>query len=242
MKRFIFAAIAAVAAGSASAAVLWNNGPFITGVGNGFNGADTSEIETGFNSFGYAANATFHVADDFTVGANPWDLDDMRGFSYQTGSTTTSTFTGAFVQIYNGAPNAGGVVIAGDTTTNRLTTGAFSNVYRVTSTTLTNNQRPIMQLTIDMSWAPLLNPGTYWMEFYYTGTLASGPWCPPVTPNPAGANALQLNAGTWAPMAGAGFPVQDTTFILNGTEVPEPGTFLALGVGLAAITALRRRK
>ena len=42
----------------------------------------------------------------------------------------TSTINDLRVQIWNGAPNAGGTVIWGDLTTNRMTSTSWTNIYR----------------------------------------------------------------------------------------------------------------
>jgi hypothetical protein len=55
----------------------------------------------------------------------------------------------------------------------------FTNIYRVTSTTLTNNQRPIMVENVTVGTT--LTEGTYWLDYNMGGTIASGPWCPPRT-------------------------------------------------------------
>ncbi|MEO6711369.1 MAG: hypothetical protein ABI054_05680, partial [Planctomycetota bacterium] len=210
------------AGGGSYSALLRDNGPFQTGTADGFGGADTSAIEPSFNTYGYGAQQTVpnRVADDFTVPANKtWTLSDVVFFNYQTGSGTTSTFTGATVQIWNGAPNAGGTVVAGDQVTNHLSTSTFTNIYRVTPTTLTNNQRPIFANKIDLSFVPPLTAGTYWVDVAFSGTLASGPWAVPTDPHGTSDNALQSQAGVWIAIvdATAALP-QDMAYNLNGTE------------------------
>lgn len=209
--------------GGSYSALLYDNGGLTTGVGNGFGGGDTSEIEATFNTFGYghAISASIRVADDFTVPATKtWTLSDLRWAAYQTGSTTANTVNNVHVQIWNGSPAGGGTVIAGDLTTNRLVTGTFTNIYRVTATTLTNNTRPIMGLTVDMSWAPALPAGTYYIDVQCGGTLASGPWAPPTVPALATDNAEQFQTATgWVVISDAtALRPQDFPFKLNGTE------------------------
>src|SRR5262245_10045646 len=66
-------------------AVLYVNGPYITGVGNGYAGSNTSVIETGFETFGYLANSSFHSADDFNVPAGiGWNVAQIKVLAYQT--------------------------------------------------------------------------------------------------------------------------------------------------------------
>lgn len=258
MRRTLAAAAAAVALASfAQADELWNNGGFQTGTGDGFGGANTSSIEgPTYTSFGYNINnaaaspgGPFRVADDFIVDGPGWQLSSMRWYAYQTGSTTTSTITGAFVAIYDASPAAGGTLIAGDFTTNRLQASSWTGVYRVTATTLTNNTRPIMENIIDMSWAPLLAAGDYWVAVGLTGSLASGPWANPVVPaDQQTDNAVQHSTDAnsnpvWLPIDGngtaAGTPPQDMPFKLDGVRVPEPASLA--GLALLALGLRRRR-
>ncbi|MEI2690136.1 MAG: hypothetical protein V9H69_10695 [Anaerolineae bacterium] len=105
-------------------------------------------VQTGLGNstygFGHAVSSGFRVADDFTVPAGGWNVASITFFAYQTGSTTASTINAVNVRIWDGPPNAGGTVIWGDTTTNRLASSAWSNIYRVLDSALTNSQRPIM--------------------------------------------------------------------------------------------------
>ncbi|MEZ4767470.1 MAG: hypothetical protein R2844_03485 [Caldilineales bacterium] len=210
----------------APAAVLYDNGPLVTDPGAGAGGADASGIQTALGNstygFGHAVSSGFRVADDFTVPAGGWTIDQITFFAYQTGSTTTSTMNALNVRIWDGPPNAGGSVIWGDTTTNRLASSVFSNIYRVLDTGLTNNQRPVMA---DVATVGVFLPaGTYWVDWQTGGTLASGPWAPPVTivgqTAKPGANGLQYDpaAGTWNPLIDTGASaVQDLPFIVEGT-------------------------
>ena len=69
------------------------------------------------------------MADDFTS-TEEWTIDSIKFYAYQTGATT-STITGIYVQIWNGAPNLGtSSVVWGDTVTNRLSYTSLSNNYR----------------------------------------------------------------------------------------------------------------
>jgi hypothetical protein len=145
-----------------------------------------------------------------------WNLSDMTWFSYQTGSTLTSTMTGAVVTIWTG-PAAGVTLLAGDTTTNRLTTTQFSNVYRCNTSTL-ETARPVMVNTIDMSCVPALPPGQYWVSVSMAGSLASGPWCNLVCPAPVAGNASQSIAGAPHVQLVDGSLTVEFPFKLNGTE------------------------
>jgi hypothetical protein len=146
-------------------------------------------------------------------------VTQMTFFAYQTGSTTTSTINDVRVRLWNGQPNAGGSVIWGDLMTNRLASTTFSNIYRDTETTVGDSTRPIMRVVATVSTS--LAPGTYWVEWQMGGTLASGPWAPPITilGQTTTGNALQSSAGTWTAVAdlGTGTP-QGFKFIIGGTS------------------------
>jgi hypothetical protein len=211
-------------------ALLHDNGGFVTGPGLGAGGADVSDIELGFNTYGFNTVLTgFHQADDFTVPTGKlWSLTDLRWFSYQTGAPVTPTHTAVFIQIWSGTPGSGGVIVAGDLVTNRLTSETFTNCYRTTSTTQTSVARAIKELGVDMSWAPALPAGNYYIEVAATGSVASGPWGNVVVPRLVTHNALTftVSTATWAPtldnVAGV---AQDFPFKLNGSESDLPFTY-----------------
>jgi len=116
------------------------------------------------------------MADDFMITGEVWSVSNIEFFSYQTGSTTTSTFTGVYVQIWNGQPGTpGATVIWGDQTTNRLASTNWTNIYRVQTIGASQTTRPIMKIVASTPGLTL-NPGPYWVQFSASGTLASGPW------------------------------------------------------------------
>lgn len=207
---------------------LYDNGPLITHPGGGAGGNAASAVQTalGNSTYGFGAqiSAGNSIADDFTVTGSGWNIDEMQFFTYQTGSTTTSTINNLRIQIYNAAPNAGGTVVWGDLTTNRLTSTSWTNIYRVLDTDLLNTQRPIMRAVAQFTPAINLPAGTYWVEFQFGGTLSSGPWAPPVTilgsTAKPGANALQKTSSGWAAAIDAGANAQqDFPFLVMGTAV-----------------------
>jgi hypothetical protein len=171
----------------------------------------------GFSIFrNNALTSNFRMADDFTVPSPGWVLNGASFFGYRTGNvSTTSPFLNAYVQIWNGAPNAGGsVVLAGDLTTNRLTGSAFSGMYRIFSTTVGAGANPptapgttraIFKNDVSLPNV-VLAPGTYWIEWTYqlttdTFTSFSPSTTHDATRSPTGAlppggpgNALQQTA------------------------------------------------
>ncbi|MBX3378414.1 MAG: DVUA0089 family protein, partial [Phycisphaeraceae bacterium] len=234
-------ALAFVAGGlcsATSAQVLYNNGPFITTPAGSClpSGSNASECQVPNTTAGWNFNdgLGYRMADDFTVPAGGWQVTGFNFWGYQTGAgVPASTFTGMTVQIWNGPPNAGGTVIAGDTTTNVLTSSTFDNTYRYFNATC-GTTRPMFKNTVTLAAPVVLPPGTYWVDFAATGSLASGPWCPVVTitgnPNPPGANALQGVTGTYTAITDlGGLGAQDTLFEVLGSGTPAATGACCLG-------------
>lgn len=201
-------------------ATLYDNGPLVTNPGAGSGGADVSALQTGLGmgtyGFGYQVSAGNRLADDFTVDGGGWFIETITFFGYQTGSSTTSSFTGMNLQIWDGPPdNPASMVVFGDTTTNVLGNSVWSNIYRTLDTDLLASDRPIMANTVTVN--TFLPAGTYWLDFQADGSLASGPWAPPVSilGQTTTGNALQYT-GAWAPVSDVGG--QDFPFIIEGSS------------------------
>jgi hypothetical protein len=68
-----------------------------------------------------------------------------------------------------------------------------------------------------------LEPGTYWVDYSLTGSLASGPWAPPITINGQAVtgNAKQFLGSTlvWQDFldTGTDTPAQGLPFLIEGT-------------------------
>jgi len=144
------------------ASVIYNNGPFVNAPGGGPGGADGSVLAADMNTLGsnHSSTAGYRVADDFVIPVDhSWTIDAVTFYAYQTGSTTTSTFTAYNYKIWNGEPgNPASTVVFGDGTTNRMISTAWSNAYRYSTTTV-GTTRPIMASTC--SAGVTLGPGTY---------------------------------------------------------------------------------
>ncbi|MBV6397866.1 MAG: hypothetical protein CDJEALGM_00226 [Ignavibacteria bacterium] len=203
-------------------AVLYNQSELVSNPGAGAGGADASAITDPGTTFGYGNQITANnrMADDFTIpSGETWQIDSIILFHYQTGSTTTSTINNINLQIWDGATPGTGSIVAGDSTTNRLTASNFSNIYRVTATTLTNSQRPIMRSQVSMT-GTTLGTGTYWIDYCAGGSLSSGPWNPPRTipgtPNTGNGYQRTGTTWTWAPVLDGSNP-QGLPFIIYGS-------------------------
>ena len=205
---------------------LYNNGPLITHIGQGFGGANVSAIQTSLGSgmagYGVQLSGNNRLCDDFTVPAAGWHIDTITLYTYQQNSGTVSTTNDVRLQIWDGRPDeSGSHVIFGNLTTNRLLSTSFTNIYRAPETNLTANNRPIMAdvATIGAN----LPAGTYWLDWSVDGTLSTGPIAPPVTRQgqPGTGNAWQFNGNTmtWLQAVDIAGPWQDDfPFILTGTS------------------------
>lgn len=223
----------------------------ITHPGGGSGGADESRLQTtslGMGTIGFGAQQTAlnRIADDFVVPAGGWTVNAISVYTYQTGSTTTSTITGLTLRIWNGAPNVGGsTVVFGDDTTNVLSSTAFTNIFRVTETTVGGTTRPIMSATAS-GLNINLPAGTYWLDWALSGSLASGPWAPPISilGTAITGNGLQFTTptpptGTWNPAVdgGTGTPAQGFPFTIEGiANNADVGiTKIAIGAGSLSV-------
>ena len=200
---------------------------FITNPTGGVGGAPVSVLETAIGLGTYGAGTQIGssnwVAEDFIVPAQGWSISQVRFYTYQTGSGTTSTINDLRIQVFSGTP--GGTPVWGDTTTNRLTSTTFSTVYRVLDTALTNPDRPVMEVVATFATPiSLTTPGTYWIAWSLGGTGASGPWTPPqtVSGSTTTGNCQQSTSGG----AYAQFVDTNTTaaqgcpFVLEGLTLP----------------------
>jgi hypothetical protein len=128
------------------------------------------------------------------------------------------------LRIWDGPPGAGGTVIWGDTTTNRLSATGWTNIYRVTETTTgVATDRPIMYNIAAVN--TFLPAGTYWLDWQANGTLGSGPWAPPITITgqaTTGNGVQSLDSGvSYAPLIDTGSgTVQGLPFVIEGSVGP----------------------
>ncbi|MBN1967234.1 MAG: choice-of-anchor J domain-containing protein [Anaerolineae bacterium] len=191
---------------SVGANVLYDNGPFITSYGDGPDGANVSllqNVSLGMSTLGASVllegGPHWRIAEEFAVTTpGGWSLENVLLYAYQTGSSTTSTFTGVNYRIWDGPPNnPGSAVIYGDTTTNRLVKTEWTGAYRYTESG-PGTARPIMFIVGEADVH--LMPGVYWLDWQLAGSLASGPWQPPVTllGETTTGDALQLGPSGWA--------------------------------------------
>jgi hypothetical protein len=214
-----FASAFALAIVNSAPPVLYSNGPFITGVGNGQGGADTSLMQSGFSTSGYGCSSASsqRVADDFAVPAGEvWTLEKLRWRAFQTGAPTTGTLTAIQVRLWSTMPTTGGSPLW-SSSANVLLTQAWSNCYRVVSLP-GDTSRAVIDVVADLGGAPQLAPGTYWVDVQLAGSLSSGPWANPTVPSAGSDNARFFSpSGGWVDVRDvATGAAQDFPFELEG--------------------------
>ena len=250
----------ALIGGSAQAGVLWNNevnnglgGVLVThpgGMTGAVAGADRSTFGYGASKLGFSADngSSDRLADDFNAG-NSWTINSIRLYTYQT-NATASSITGVTLRLWSGAAGSGSLLF-GDETTNVMTSTSLSNIYRTPRSTTAGTTRRIQFVDVaGLNWN--IGPGSYSLDWGFTGSLSSGSWTPALTP--LGATGVTTGngqqrigaAGTFANALDGSTP-QDFPFLIEGTEgtpaVPEP-SMLVIGTlfGLGGLVAKRRMK
>lgn len=246
-------AVSLVTSAASAQVTLYDNGPFLTDTGTGSGGADESVMEDVTLSdqtlgVAHAAGGAFdeRVADQFMVPTGEaWAVDSARFFVYELNSGTTSTVTAVNVRIWNGPPGMpGSAVVFGDTTTNRLVSSQWTNVYRASESTSGNaTTRPVMEVVAQIG--AVLPSGTYWMD-WQTDASGGDVFAVPVTiPGQAvtgDAEAYSTAGGpAWNPVldSGSNSP-KGVTFQLIGQSGP-PGVLpvpIGGAVGSAAFVLL----
>ncbi len=235
MKRTLLAIGLVSALGSVQAVELYNNGAAASGT------PPISVIRVGGTLFGAGAQSSIPnlVADDFSVGGGGWNVESLSLFSYQSFAGSVFTFSSVSWSVVSGDVNTGTVVASGTTA---AVNGGLEG-YRVTSTTLTNTDRAIFQIDLDVADFAL-GAGDYWLRWGLAGSLASGPWQPPTADGAFGNGAQSLANGAFNGIvdAGDGLGVE-LPFVIQGSLVPEPSTYaLMLAGGLAVVGVARRRR
>lgn len=211
--------------------VLFNNGPFVTCNSCGWNGARESSVQTAIGlsqvAFDFRQSDSQSVAEDLTIPAPfNWTIDSMVFYSC---SNDTSTVQELYVRIWDGPPDAGGAVVWGDLTTNRLAGSALYNVYRVADFQTGQPLYPVRENVASIGIT--LGPGTYWVEWAANSSFPWGPYAPPVTilGQTTTGNARGRLAGVWQPLVdNLSLTPQGLPFLVVGSATGPSGSFYVL--------------
>ncbi len=259
--KTIFTLSLSLFAVSSFAGQLFSNGPMATGsvsshgtvapTGTQWSELQDTDSTPANGTLGYSINylstastGPFRQGDDFTITGNPWKIDSLTVYGFWTGGTPTSSFTSGVARIWSARPDApGATVVAGDLTTNILTATSFSGLYR-TGRSSSTTTRPIMAATLSLN--ATLGPGTYWFE-YGLAAGSANVFAPLVTIpgqiDTPGANGFFYTSQTYYAMTDSNsLTPLAVPFVVNGSAVPEPGTFAVLGLGAVALVRRRRTR
>jgi len=208
---------------------LYDNGPLVNSPGTGPGGSDESiarNVTVGLTSRGFNVSASggFRITDDFTIaGPASWQITGVLFYAYMGNSPTSpSPCSAVNYQIWNGPPSdPGSTVVFGDTTTNRLVSSTWANMYRRQESTPTDYTRPVFVL--NNSAGVTLPPGHYWIDWQVDGDINyTGPWQPPVTIDgqTSTGDAQQMVSGVWQAIVDAGLQTPlGAPFSIEGTLV-----------------------
>ncbi|MBO4654500.1 MAG: fibronectin type III domain-containing protein [Bacteroidales bacterium] len=205
---------------------LFNQADMVTHPGAGYHGADVSALYGGQGSYGMNSNAysKFWLADDFTLTSAAW-VREMDFFAYQTGSSTISTFTGCFVNIFDTEPiDSTAVPVWTSDTTSCMSSTSWTGIYRTTGTAMEDTTRPIMRIVAEINTT--LPAGHYWVAVCFTGSMETGPWSPPraILGEVSTGNAIQYlpDDNMWGPWEdGTSLEQLGMPFIVRGEFVSE---------------------
>jgi hypothetical protein len=133
----------------------------------------------------YDAFSNYKSADDFIVPVGQtWNISKVSVYAFA-GSGTTNPFDVLRIQLWKGNPSvAGSVLVAGDLTTNVLSSSIDSMTYAIQNSAVPApgvtpaTSIPIWKLTANIT--ATLQPGNYWLVWQtHTSTGTSG-FSPPV--------------------------------------------------------------
>jgi hypothetical protein len=241
----------------ASADILYDWSNIQTGTGNGFNGANTSATGGGSTLLGVTQTSPTPgqtmLSERFVLSSiSTISSISFTGYSTSSGYPfpPTSPFTSASLSIYSAQPGTAGAAVL--FTSNTLSMTAWTGIYRVGATDLTDRSRPVFTITMGFDNV-LLSSGTYWAAWTVTGVVAPGapgvslspPVMNPDGTSPIGTALRSFNGGaTWTPVLDNVNRQINVPLTVTGTAIPEPsavGLVLVAAAGFA-VAAFRTRR
>ncbi len=210
---------------NATAALVYDNGP-VYNIPGPPAVSMLQDASLGMGTYGFGAQFanTNSMADDMVL-TGDFDITSIDVYAYQTGSAPP-TIDAVYLQVWDGDPSGGGTVVWGDLTTNILDVTVSADAWRQLESAPGDTSREIQKVTANTAGLSL-TAGTYWIEYSFGGTGASGPWAPPIviTGDPTTGNAMQNLAGVWGPAVDGGTSTpQGMPFQVYGDPVGGGGT------------------
>ena len=167
IAALVMTAILLAWAAGGQAALLYDNGPLVNGVGTHPGGGDETYCHSGLSNRGFTANPVypFSLSDNFTIAPNTtWSVSSFRLYAYQPFASSAS-IVACYLRIWDGKPSdPGSAVVWGDNTTNIMSTAALTNIYAVLSLGAADNSR-IVQDIVAHTDNLTLDSGNYWAEW-----------------------------------------------------------------------------
>lgn len=235
MNKILITALGAVLFAGANAQFLMDQiGPDNTGQLTGTVAA-SQDFEAAFDQFDVI------VIDDFTVAgpANITGVEAVMGM-WNNAAINWANVTAFRIEIFSSTASA----------TTSLTGNVASQSVAAGSATIDTGWIGGANIVSKVSMSGLnINigaAGTYWigvmgvMDFTNQGQVGTS-----TSTVGTGTNAFQANPGGGFALPGNGNPLNpaaNAAYRVTGTVVPEPGTFIAIGLGLAGLALARRRK
>jgi hypothetical protein len=215
MRSYIWAAVIAAAGPlTASAAVIFDNGSFVTNptggtgtiAGQPISNADPFPLGGGLQSttagVGVTAFANTAAADNFVVPAGGADLDTLTVYAFRTNELTPGA-TAIRVNLWTAAPfDANSPPPLPDPLPQPVlaqslvipVTGGTLAAWRQSSTSTSTSSRPVFAYTVSLDGLPdegRLSGGNYWMQWSFEGPGTGIFFTPLVSPR---TNAFDFNA------------------------------------------------
>lgn len=206
--------------GNRMADVIYDNGPYFNVAGTP--NLSVLESETlGMGTYGPAASYVngYSLADDVIL-TESYEISSIDLFAYQTNEVAPTIFD-VYLQVWDGDPSAGGSIIWGDLVTGLFGGAEYSGANRVLETDQNNPNRQINRVTANTDGL-ILDPGTYWIEFSFEGSGASGPWGAPIAilGQATTGNAMQNNGTEWTILEDGGTVTPyGLPFVMYGSSV-----------------------
>ncbi len=221
------------------AAALWDNGV-------GANSGGTSGFcDGGPLTCGNNGSQSYTIFDNFTVGPSGWAVTGFDFTDYFVNGTLTSAYTassGTSWSLWKGDPLGGGTLVASGTQLASLTNLGGCGIGCLKD-----------EFSITLGSSILLTGGTYYLGT--SNSLTAGARTERDFGSASGANYNTLpgweqsqgsivvgNPSTWTSTQSNVQTSNDTSFDIQGTLAPEPGTLAVMGIALAGLFAARRRR